>query len=244
MLEKTPYKAPSDAFVEYFPFSRLLLAEAADAKDVGKFIFYLCLKSTNKEELGSVIVRLVTGDTEALAEALIELCLADDWYEPLLLLSLELITREMNEEVDGVLAACSQVKEIPQKVTDEIFFVLMDDKNFLGSLVNDGRTGIKSFIEEKAPIKDLLKFMAYGAQTDYYELDLTTMPKARQYELIRTYLKSHISSTPVQTMIAYLKNAVAEGHNYYWFGRGFGFNRNTYVRYFGEDDVLTTIENL
>lgn len=211
LLRDTPYRAPSDAFVEYFPSSSLHLPDNVEPEELGQFIFYLCLKSAGKEGLEDFIGALISSTSEEVA--------------------------------DEILLTLTRMEDISPKIVKVVFDALMSNKDFLyGLVLNDG-PGIKLFLDRLAPVEGLNAFMSYLNRNDD-ELDLSAMPEARKYELIRAHLQSHLRRSLTPGMIAYLKQHTAEGHNYHWFGRDFVFRRDDYVSYFGEDEVLTTIENL
>lgn len=120
LLRDTPYRAPSDAFVQYYPLfgGKFTSENPIYASDLGRLIYYLCLKSEKKEGLEGAVGLFVKQVTEALdddptyienvtdpdgiarqpyeftLQALYELCRGDEWYEPIYILCRALLPEE------------------------------------------------------------------------------------------------------------------------------------------------------
>lgn len=271
LLRDTPYRAPSDAFVEYYPIFGYDSVTPRYAYDVGRLVYYLCLKSEKKEELQEVVGMLVDPVNRAneedpiylengvissdgirqpssyLLHGLYDLCSEEGWYEPLYILCRALLAIP-NSDLELIIMQLVIDYEVPQEVPTHILRDIIH-----ASVAPAVRANVLLFLISELPEQRLVTDLVREEASTELLYVLARLSREKEVDLgFATYpeekkyaiIRMYFQRTVVDKMSKpYLRHFLRGKRGFAWFEPSFRFNREKYVGYFGEDDALRKVES-
>lgn len=295
LLRDTPYRAPTDAFVEgfyskgikapvmskspisdscrYYPMFGKKFTHPVYAYDVGRLVYYLCLKSEKKEGLQEAVGLFITQVTEVLdddptyienitdpdgiarqpyeftLQGLYELCHKDEWYEPIYIICRTLLPKEGSTfDLEITVVELASRYKAPEAILAHIL------RDIIHSSVKAATIAkfLVLLLKEEC-CEDLIKnLIREEAPVELLYVLAGTASREEvdlefeEYPEEKKYaiIRMYFQRTAVDKMSkTYFRHFLSGKRGFAWFEPSFRFDRKKYVSYFGEDEALHKVES-